>query len=226
MITPDYSAFFETGSFAQKELFISDEPVWKSLTRIGIYLKGLTLNGNHGEVIGNPVISGDVYIGEGTRIDPGAFIQGPCWIGRNCHIRHGAYLRGNVIAGDEVVLGNSCEFKNCVLLNGVQVPHYSYVGDSILGNRVHLGAGVICSNFRTDQAEISVRWEGQLHRTGLRKFGAVLGDDVEIGCQAVLNPGSVVGPKSWMHPGVVWAGACPAESRILNRAITTSNQKE
>jgi NDP-sugar pyrophosphorylase family protein len=219
MSEPDYSAFFDIESFAQKGIFKAGEPVWNVLPAIGQYLQQLSLDQNHAKITGSPVIRGPVYVGKGSRIDPGVFIQGPAWIGENVHIRHGAYLRGNVIVGDGCVLGNSCEFKNCVLLNDVQVPHYSYVGDSILGSRCHLGAGVICSNLRTDQSEITVEWEGKRYPTGIRKFGVIAGDDVEVGCQAVLNPGTVLGKKSWIHPGVIFAGSCPAESRIVNRNI-------
>ncbi|MEM6821872.1 MAG: UDP-N-acetylglucosamine diphosphorylase [Verrucomicrobiota bacterium] len=224
MSIPDYHAFFDLSYFAHKDLFLDEQPVWEVIPQIKEYIKTLSLDGVKGEVIGNPVILGDVFIGEGTKIEPGAFIQGPAWIGKNCQIRHGAYLRGNVIAGDGCILGNSSEFKNCILMDNVQVPHFSYVGDSILGSRSHLGAGVILSNLRTDQTKISVRWENELFQTDLRKFGAVLGDDVEVGCHCVLNPGSVIGKKSWIHPGVVWAGACPPESRILNRNIQKASR--
>lgn len=218
--TPPHARdFFDLSTFAHAALFHEDEAVWAALPRIGQYLSGLNLDGNHGTLIGSPVITGPVFIGEGSQVEPGAFIQGPAWIGRGVHIRHGAYVRGNVLVGDHCVLGNSCEFKNCVLLNDVQVPHFSYVGDSILGHGSHLGAGVIASNLRTDQSEVMVEWDGHRFPTGLRKFGTIAGDRVEVGCQAVLNPGSVIGPRSWLHPGVIWAGSCPPDSRIFNRAI-------
>lgn len=219
MSAPDYTHFFDINEFAHGEIFSEGEAVWLALPKIKEYLKSLKLNENHGDCVGDPVIEGPVYIGKGSKVDPGAYIQGPAWIGENVHIRHGAYIRGNVIAGDGAVLGNSCEFKNCILMNNVQVPHFSYVGDSILGNNTHLGAGVICSNLRTDQAEIGVEWDGEKFQTGLRKIGVIAGDDVEVGCQSVLNPGSLLGKSSWLHPGVVWAGSCPPRSRVLNRNI-------
>ncbi|MEM6884025.1 MAG: UDP-N-acetylglucosamine diphosphorylase [Verrucomicrobiota bacterium] len=219
MSTPDHSSFFDLTSFAHPELFVTGEAVWQTLPKIGDYIHSLKLDEIHAEVVGNPVITGPVYIGEGSKIDPGVYIQGPAWIGKNVHIRHGAYLRGNVIVGEGSVLGNSCEFKNCVLLDHVQVPHFSYVGDSILGNNTHFGAGVICSNLRTDQEEISVEWQGEKFKSGLRKIGVIAGDNVEVGCQCVLNPGSLIGPGSWLHPGVIWAGSCPPRSRIFNRNI-------
>ena len=119
---------------------------------------------------------------------------------REAGIRPGAFIRGNVIAGENCVLGNSCEFKNCLLLDGVQAAHFNYVGDSLLGNGAHLGAGVICSNLRLDQGEVTVRLPGGTVGTGLKKFGAVIGDRAEIGCNAVLNPGSLIGPRALVMP--------------------------
>ena len=140
-------------------------------------------------------------------------IKGPAWIGANCMVRNGCYVRENVIVGDDVVLGNSCEFKNCLLFDGAQVPHFNYVGDSILGYKSHLGAGAILSNVRLDHAEIAVETaDGEKINTGLRKFGAILGDHAEVGCNAVLNPGSVIGRRSVVYPGAQWRGVLPANS--------------
>ncbi len=219
MSAPEYTEFFNTEAFTQRDIFRSGEAVWQVLPRIRHYLQTLSLNENHAEMMGHSVINGPVFIGKGSQIDPGVYIEGPAWIGENVHIRQGAYLRGNVMVGDGSVLGNSCEFKNCLLLNKVQVPHFSYVGDSILGTNCHLGAGVICSNLRTDQSEIIIEWGGERFPTGLRKLGVIAGDDVEVGCQSVLNPGSVLGKSSWLHPGVIWAGSCPPESRVINRNV-------
>jgi UDP-N-acetylglucosamine diphosphorylase / glucose-1-phosphate thymidylyltransferase / UDP-N-acetylgalactosamine diphosphorylase / glucosamine-1-phosphate N-acetyltransferase / galactosamine-1-phosphate N-acetyltransferase len=135
---------------------------------------------------------------------------GPIWIGANTEIRPGAYLRGNVIVGEGGVLGNACEFKNCLLLDGVQVPHFSYVGDSILGNRAHLGAGAICSNLRLDQKPIVVHAADQAYETGMRKLGAILGDHAEVGCNAVLNPGTILGPRALVSPAIAVSGVIPA----------------
>ncbi|MGF1678180.1 MAG: UDP-N-acetylglucosamine diphosphorylase [Candidatus Methylacidiphilales bacterium] len=219
MTAPTAEEFFDLSDYPCRDLFQPGTPVWEALKGISTYLESRSLTGSHARSLGQPVIRGEVYIGEGSRIDPGVYIEGPVWIGRNTHIRHGAYLRGHVVVGDGCVLGNSCEFKNCILLNEVQVPHFSYVGDSILGNKAHLGAGVICSNLRTDQEEIRVEWGGQRWSTGLKKLGAIAGDGVEVGCQTVLNPGTLLGPRSWLHPGIVWGGSCPPDSRITNRNI-------
>ena len=152
-------------------------------------------------------------MGEGTIIEHGAMIKGPAWIGANCHVRNGCYVRENVIVGDGAVLGNSCEFKNCLLFDGAQVPHFNYVGDSILGYKSHLGAGVILSNVKLDHGEITVEGaDGERVNSGLRKFGAILGDHAEVGCNAVLNPGSIIGRRSVVYPGAQWRGVLPANS--------------
>lgn len=152
-------------------------------------------------------VSGDVYIHPSVQLPPFGSIQGPVYLGEGCELRPGVYIRGNVIAGKGCVLGNACEFKNCLLLDGVQVPHYSYVGDSILGNGAHLGAGAICSNLRLDQAAISVSLpDGSKAKTGLRKLGALIGDGAEVGCNAVLNPGSMLGKRALVMPTVPFRG--------------------
>lgn len=156
-------------------------------------------------------VEGHVYIHPSVKLPPFCFITGPVYIEEGCEIRPGAFIRGNVIAGKNCVLGNSSEFKNCLLLDGVQAPHFNYVGDSILGNRSHLGAGVICSNLRLDQANISVKQEdGTRSDTGLRKLGAIVGDDAEVGCNAVLNPGSILGKRSLVMPSMSFRGTLQA----------------
>lgn len=158
-------------------------------------------------------VSGDVYIHPSVKLPPFGSIQGPAYLGEGCELRPGVYIRGNVIAGKDCVLGNSCEFKNCLLLNGVQVPHFSYVGDSILGNGSHLGAGVICSNLRLDQAAVSVVLpDGGKRDTGLRKLGALVGDGAEVGCNAVLNPGSILGKRALIMPTVAFRGSLAENS--------------
>ena len=159
-----------------------------------------------------------VLIGEGTVIEDGVTIKGPAIIGKNCEIRHGAYIRENVIIGDNCVVGNSCELKHAVLFNGCQVPHFNYVGDSILGHKAHLGAGVILSNVKSLTGNVTVESEGRKLDTGLRKFGALLGDHAEIGCNAVLNPGSVIGRRSVIYPLTNWRGVLPADMIAKNRA--------
>jgi len=141
-------------------------------------------------------ISGDVYIHPSVKLPPYCVIEGPSWIGADTEIRPGAYIRGNVIIGKGCVIGNSCEFKNSLVLDNSQVPHFNYVGDSILGQKAHLGAGVICANLRLDQSPVVVMTpEGKVD-TGMRKLGALVGDAAEAGCNSVLQPGSILGKRS------------------------------
>jgi NDP-sugar pyrophosphorylase family protein len=163
------------------------------------------------------IVTGPAWIHPTVKFLGAATLIGPVWLGPHTEVRPGAFVRGNVIVGEAAVLGNSCEFKNCLLMDRVQVPHFSYVGDSILGNGAHLGAGVICSNLRLDQRPISVRADGVDHHTGLRKFGAILGDGAEVGCNAVLQPGSVLGPRALVMPLTAFAGYLPAATIARNR---------
>jgi NDP-sugar pyrophosphorylase family protein len=193
-------------------LFFHVTQAWEVLPKLAEYLEAQLVPANFGETIGDPVIGDDVYIGRDTLIEPGAYIKGPAWIGPNCQIRHGAYIRENVIIGANCVVGNSCEIKNSILFNGCQVPHFNYVGDSILGAKAHLAAGVIVSNLKLAGDEITLRLGDQLIPTGLRKFGALIGDNVDVGCNAVINPGSIIGRNSLIYPGVAWRGILPENS--------------
>jgi NDP-sugar pyrophosphorylase family protein len=199
---------------AHTKLFEARKNIWDALKQIASYLQFRLKPGVLGELMGKPFVSSHVFIGQGTIVESGAVLKGPAWIGENCQIRSGCYVRENVIVGNEVVMGNSCEFKNSILFDGVQVPHFNYVGDSILGYRAHLGAGVILSNVKLDRGEISVVTnEGEVS-TGLTKFGAIVGDRTEIGCNAVLNPGSILGRNCFIYPGVNFRGVLP-EGRIV-----------
>ena len=159
-----------------------------------------------------------VVIGEGTVIEPGAMIKGPAIIGKNCQIRHNAYIRENVIIGDNCVVGNASELKNALLFNGAQVPHYNYVGDSILGHKAHLGAGAKISNVKLFPGNIAIDVNGATHDTDLRKFGALLGDGAEVGCNAVLNPGSILERGAVVYPNVFWRGILPANMIAKNKS--------
>jgi NDP-sugar pyrophosphorylase family protein len=163
-------------------------------------------------------VGDNVIIGEGTVVEPGAMIKGPAIIGKNCQIRHNAYIRENVIIGDDCVIGNSSELKNSLLFNGAQVPHFNYVGDSILGHKAHLGAGVKISNFKLFPGNILVELDSAPFDTGLRKFGALLGDGAEAGCNAVLNPGSILGRGAVVYPNVFWRGILPANMIAKNKS--------
>lgn len=164
-------------------------------------------------------VIGDVYIHPSVKLPPFGSIQGPAYLGEDCELRPGVYIRGNVIAGKGCVLGNSCELKNCLLLDDVQVPHFSYVGDSVLGNGAHLGAGVICSNLRLDQAQVWViQSDGKKAKTGLRKLGALIGDGAEVGCNTVLNPGTLLGKRSLVMPAMAFRGSLSANSIAYEKA--------
>ena len=191
---------------------------WDVLKKIEAYIAASLKPGLHNKCDGVAFIGENVSIGEGTVVEDGVMIKGPAVIGRNCKIRHNAYLRENVIVGDNCVVGNSSELKNSLLFNNAQVPHYNYVGDSILGHKAHLGAGVKISNFKMFPGNIEVMIDGQPFDTGLRKFGALLGDGAEIGCNAVLNPGSIVGRGAVIYPNVFWRGILPANMIAKNKA--------
>ncbi len=202
---------------AHSKLFENQKYAWDALKQIASYLQFRLKPAVLGELIGKPYISRNVFVGAGTIIEQGAVLKGPAWIGQNCHIRSGCYVRENVIAGDGVVMGNSCEFKNSILFDEAQVPHFNYVGDSILGYRTHLGAGVILSNVKLDHREIAVAAaEGNI-ATGLTKFGAIVGDRTEIGCNAVINPGSVLGRDCIIYPGTVFRGVLSHASIVKVR---------
>lgn len=193
-------------------IFDNVEHVWQALPKISNYLQFRLKPAIHGKLLGKPFISGAVFVGRGTVIEQGAMIKGPAWIGENCEIRNGAYIRENVIVGNGCVIGNSCELKNCLIFDEAEIPHFNYVGDSILGYRAHLGAGVILSNYKLDGSQVAVSTAEGFLPTGLRKFGAVVGDFAQVGCNAVLSPGSLIGRGSIVYPGSQWRGVLPEMS--------------
>jgi UDP-N-acetylglucosamine diphosphorylase / glucose-1-phosphate thymidylyltransferase / UDP-N-acetylgalactosamine diphosphorylase / glucosamine-1-phosphate N-acetyltransferase / galactosamine-1-phosphate N-acetyltransferase len=202
---------------AHPKLFENQKYAWEALKQIGSYLQFRMKPAVLGELVGKPYISRNVFIGAGTIVEQGAFVKGPAWIGENCHIRSGCYVRENVVVGDGVVMGNSCEFKNCILFDEAQVPHFNYVGDSILGFKAHLGAGVILSNVKLDRGEISVAAPDGNIATGLTKFGAMVGDRSEIGCNSVVNPGAIIGRDCIIYPSTNVRGVLPASSILKLR---------
>lgn len=202
--------FFDLDRTEHRVLFDNVENAWQVLPQIAAYLQFRLKPGIFGKTIGKPFISNAVFIGKGTVIEQGAMIKGPAWIGENCELRNGCYIRENVIIGNGVVAGNSSEFKNCLVFDGAQVPHFNYVGDSILGYKSHLGAGVILSNVKLDKTEVRISTSEGMVATGLRKFGAIVGDGAEIGCNSVLSPGSLIGKDAIIYPGTQWRGHLPA----------------
>jgi len=222
---PRADELFDLGQTEHASLFDSLGQAWEVLPHIGDYLRDTLRAAQLGQAHDQAVIEGDVFIGEGTVIEAGALIRGPVWIGRNCHIGHGATLRGNVIVGDDCVVGHAAELKNAVLFNGCEVPHFNYVGDSVLGHRVHLGAGVMLSNYRLIRGNVNVRTASGRLDSGLAKFGALIGDRTEIGCNAVLNPGAVIGRDCLLYPNVTFTGVLPARRLVKNKTELTVVEK-
>lgn len=209
---------FDLGQTAHAAIFDGCEFAWEALKKIESYIAANLKPELRNKCEGVAYIGDNVFIGEGTIVEDGVMIKGPAIIGRNCHIRHNAYLRENVILGDGCVVGNSTEIKNSLFFNNAGAPHFNYIGDSILGHKAHLGAGVKISNIKLFSGNIAVKMDGKKVDTGLRKFGALLGDGAEIGCNAVLNPGSIVGPGAVIYPNVFWRGVLAAKSVAKNKA--------
>lgn len=170
---------------------------WEALDGLKDYIRTLSLSLPKDEY---DVFGDDVYVAKSAKVAPTAFLGGPCIICPDAEIRHGAFIRGSAIVGAGAVVGNSVELKNCILFDGVQVPHFNYVGDSVLGYKSHMGAGAVTSNVKSDKTLVSVNYEGEKLATGRKKFGAMLGDFVEVGCNSVLNPGTVIGSHSNVYP--------------------------
>jgi len=208
---------FDLGQTEHAALFDGAEYAWEAIKKLGDYLKANLHPALRNRCEGTAYIGERVFIGEGTVVEDGVMIKGPAIIGRHCQIRHNAYVRENVIVGDNCVVGNSCELKNVFMFNHCQAPHFNYVGDSILGHRAHLGAGVILSNVKLDHSEISVAAVDGEIATGLTKFGAIVGDRTEIGCNAVINPGSVLGRDCLIYPGANFRGVLPSASVVKVR---------
>lgn len=189
------------------ELFAEKTYPWEVLPLIGDFIcrAGAALPKDEYDEIG-----AQIWVAKTARIAPTASLTGPCIIGKETEVRPGAFIRGNVLVGDGAVVGNSTELKNVILFDGVQVPHYNYVGDSILGYRAHMGAGAVTSNVKADKKPVVVKAAGEQIATGLKKFGAMLGDFAEIGCNSVLNPGTVIGKNSNVYPLSSVRGVVPA----------------
>jgi NDP-sugar pyrophosphorylase family protein len=209
---------FDLKQTEHSSIFEGCEFPWEVLKKIGDYILARVKPELHNRCEGVAYIGDRVFIGKGTIVEDGAMIKGPAIIGCNCQIRHNAYIRENVIIGNDCVIGNSCELKNSLLFNGCEVPHFNYVGDSILGYKAHLGAGVKISNLKLVKGNIIIEIDGKKIDTGLRKFGALIGDNAQIGCNAVLNPGSIIGRNAVIYPCVNWRGVLPADHVVKNKA--------
>ena len=197
-----------------KDLFTGKTYPWEVLPEIGAFIVklGESLSADEYDRTGE-----NVWIAKSAKVAPTACVNGPAIIGKDAEVRHCAFIRGNAIVGEGAVVGNSTELKNVVLFNKVQVPNYNYVGDSVLGYKSHMGAGSICSNVKSDKKLVVVKDKEEQIETGLKKFGAMLGDNVEVGCGSVLNPGTVIGRNSNIYPLSPVRGCVPADSIYKSR---------
>ncbi len=217
-----------------KELYTLDETIakdifdgvtypWEVLPKIGSFIVelGKTLSEDEYEKRGE-----NIWIAKSASVAPTAYINGPAIIGKNAEVRHCAFIRGNAIVGEGAVVGNSTELKNVILFNKVQVPHYNYVGDSVLGFKSHMGAGSITSNVKSDKKLVVVKTPEGMIETGMKKFGAMLGDEVEVGCGSVLNPGTVVGSHSNIYPLSSVRGYIPGGSIYKKQGEVVEKREE
>lgn len=200
--------FFSLESFEHRELFSEIQYVWQALDLLGAFIAQQQLglykvDISKGVFLENPEL---IRIGEGTVVEDGAYIKGPCIIGKNCQIRNGAYIRENVLVGDNCVVGHTTEIKNSILFNHAKAAHFAFIGDSIVGNDVNLGAGTICANLRLDNTPVIVRYHGQSISTNRRKFGGIIGDTSQLGCKVVCNPGTIIGRRVLCFPNTTISG--------------------
>ncbi len=193
----EIKALYDLEQTIAKDIFEGLIYPWEALPKIGDFIKelGPTLDKNLYEEKGE-----NIWIAKSAKVAPTAFLNGPVIIGEEAEVRHCAFIRGNAIVGKHSVVGNSTELKNVILFNNVQVPHYNYVGDSILGYMSHMGAGSITSNVKSDKLLTTIKIGDTVIETGLKKFGAMIGDYVEVGCNSVLNPASVIGRETNIYP--------------------------
>lgn len=207
-------ALYNLDETIAKDIFEGVTYPWEVLPKIGAFIVEL---GNKLPADEYEKVWENVWVAKSAKIAPTAFINGPAIIGKDAEVRHCAFIRGNAIVGEGAVVGNSTELKNVILFNKVQVPHYNYVGDSILGYKAHMGAGSITSNVKSDKTLTTVKTPEGPIETGLKKFGAMLGDEVEVGCGSVLNPGTVVGKNTNIYPLSMVREFIPANSIYKKR---------
>lgn len=210
----DYCSLEHT---ACREYLLSFSQPWLALRELKDYIRALgeTLSKQEYDRYGR-----DVWIHKNTVVYPTAFVKGPCIIGRGSEVRHSAFIRGSALIGENCVVGNSTEIKNSILFDSAQVPHFNYVGDSILGYKAHLGAGAVTSNVKSDKSEVFLSCGTEKIPTGLRKFGALIGDRAEIGCGSVLCPGTVIGRNTTVYPLVRLRGTVDSDSIVKAESIT------
>ena len=218
-----YNNLLNLDSTIAKDLLEKCNYPWEALSGIKEYIINILGPSLDKEKFDNP--SENVWIAKSAKVAASAYIGAPCVIDEDAEIRHCAYIRGSALIGDGCVVGNSVELKNCILFDSVQVPHFNYVGDSILGYKSHMGAGSVTSNVKSDKSHVVVkcRVTGESIDTERKKFGAALGDYVEVGCNAVLNPGTVIGRHSSVYPTTCARGVVPANSILKQTTVTVKH---
>jgi NDP-sugar pyrophosphorylase family protein len=226
MLRPD--DLFRLDGWEHAELFQGLEWAWEALRRIGPYVEARLRPGIEGRVMEGAWVERErVSIGPGTVVEPGACIFGPAIIGRDSQVRQGAYIRGNALVGEGCVVGHVTEMKNSVMLDGAKAGHFAYVGDSLLGRDVNLGAGTKLANLKINETPVTVRFQGRTHETGLRKFGALIGDACELGCNSVASPGTIIGPGTLVYPNASVSGVIPPRSIVkLKQALEIHPRRE
>ena len=214
---------FDLTHFRHAAIFKNVAYAWEVIPGISSFLKTLSLgkievNIPEGATLVNP---SQISIGKGSIVEPGAYIKGPCAMGENCTIRQGAYIRGDVITGNDCVIGHATEVKNALFLDNAHAAHFAYIGDSILGNNVNMGAGTKLANLKLNRAEVIIYYHQVKIKTGLRKFGALIGDGCQIGCNAVLNPGTILGKNVDCFP-LVNIGGVVEDNHIVKNQMNLS----
>ena len=216
------SDLFDLNHTLAAEYLRSFEYPWQALRGIGAMIVELGKSLPADEYIQREE---NVWVHKTAKVFPSAYLGAPCIIGKNAEVRHCAFIRGNALVGEGCVVGNSTELKNVILFDDVQVPHYNYVGDSILGYKAHMGAGSITSNVKSDKSLVVIKNGGEEIPTGIKKVGAMLGDNVEIGCNSVLNPGTIVGRNSNIYPLSCVRGVVPAESIYKTGGVIVAKEE-
>lgn len=211
--------FFSLENFEHKALFESGAAVWDALHQLMPYLEKAKLGQIDIDIPSTAYLvnPSQISIGKGSVVEPGAYIQGPVILGPGTIVRHGAYIRGHVVTGQGCIIGHATEVKHSIFLDRASAAHFNYVGDSILGNDVNLGAGVKLANFRLDHLPITFMFQGKKIVTNLKKMGGIIGDGTQIGCNAVTSPGTLIGPRSFCYPCMNIKGVLPPRTIYRER---------
>ena len=215
------SSLLDLEHTAARKLLSAHTYPWEVLPKIKSYIEGLIDSLPQSRYVR---VTHNVMIAKSAKVAESVTLCGPTVIGEGCELRSGAFIRGGVLIGDDVTIGNSCEIKNSIIFDGAQIPHFNYVGDSIIGYRAHLGAGVITSNLKCDKSPVHIKLGDENIPTGLKKFGAVIGDRAEIGCNTVLNPGSIIGRDSIVYPLSSVRGTVPEGSILKNGGVVVPRE--